>query len=105
MSITIHLTDTDGKTHDLTVEPGDTLMQVAVDAGLDIRAECGGCLACATCHMYIDPEWFQKLASREEDEEDMLDFADNVKESSRLSCQIELTKEMDGLRATIAPGM
>ena len=105
MSITIHLTDTDGKIHDLTVEPGDTLMQVAVDAGLDIRAECGGCLACATCHMYIDPEWFQKLTAREEDEEDMLDFADNVKESSRLSCQIELTEEMDGLRATIAPAM
>ncbi|MFK7866734.1 MAG: 2Fe-2S iron-sulfur cluster-binding protein [Alphaproteobacteria bacterium] len=102
--VKLNITDTDGSVHAIDAKAGDSLMQAAVDAGLDVRAECGGSLACATCHMYIDPEWFDKLSEKSEDEADMLDFADQVKPTSRLSCQIDLDETLDGLCVTIAPG-
>ena len=102
--IKICVTDTDGKIHEIEGNEGDSLMQAAVDAGLDIRAECGGALACATCHMYIDKDWLTTLDAQHEDEKDMLDFADQVASNSRLSCQIELKSTLHGLKATIAPG-
>jgi len=62
-----------------------------------IEAECGGSCACATCHVYVDPEWLEKAGERSEMEEDMLDFAFDVRENSRLCCQIKVTDELDGL--------
>jgi len=75
-----------------------TVMQVAVNNSVPgIDAECGGACACATCHVYVREEWREKLGKPEEMEEDMLDFAFEVKENSRLSCQIKVTDEIDGL--------
>ena len=66
-------------------------------AGLDVAAECGGACACATCHVYVDEAWREKTGSPSPMEEDMLDFGFDVKENSRLSCQIKVTDELDGL--------
>jgi len=66
-----------------------------------IAAECGGACACATCHVYVDAAWREKTGAAEEMEEDMLDFAFEVRDESRLSCQIEVREELDGLRVTV----
>ena len=93
--------DPEGKRHEVDAEEGMTLMEAAVQnmvPGID--ADCGGACACATCHVYVDPAWKEKMASlfeRNEAEEDMLDFAFDVRENSRLSCQIKVTPEMEGL--------
>ena len=73
------------------------------DNGYDIEASCGGCCACATCHIYIDEKWVNKLKNMDDDEESMLDQAFDVKNNSRLSCQIDLSEELDGLEIEIAP--
>jgi 2Fe-2S ferredoxin len=80
-------------------KPGDSLMKAAVDAGVSgIAADCGGTLTCATCHVYVDAAWADKLPAPIADESDMLDFAAApVQPESRLSCQIVLTPELDGL--------
>ena len=78
-------------------------MEIIRDAGMDIEAACGGCCACATCHLYVDKDWFSKLSTREDDEESMLDQAFNVKDNSRLGCQIEFNDELDGMIVELAP--
>jgi ferredoxin, 2Fe-2S len=79
-------------------EPGMTLMEAAkLNNVPGIEAECGGACACATCHVYVDESWRDKTGSPSQMEEDMLDFAFDVRETSRLSCQIKLTSELDGL--------
>ena len=78
-------------------------MEIIRDAGLDIEAACGGCCACATCHVYIDNKWQEKLPKREDDEESMLDQAFNVKNESRLGCQIEYKSYFSGITLTLAP--
>ena len=77
--------------------------EISGDKSLDIEAACGGCCACATCHVYISEEWFQKLSPIDDDEESMLDQAFDVKKTSRLSCQINLTDDLDGLKLELAP--
>ncbi|WP_458790690.1 2Fe-2S iron-sulfur cluster-binding protein [Yoonia sp. MH D7] len=90
--------EADGKSIEATAEPGMTVMQVAVNAGIAaIAAECGGACACGTCHCYINKEWFDKIMPAKEDETDMLDFVIDPTETSRLSCQIEVTPDMDGI--------
>jgi ferredoxin, 2Fe-2S len=79
-------------------EPGMTLMEAAKLNDIQgIEAECGGACACATCHVYVDDAWRDKTGAPSQMEEDMLDFAFDVRESSRLSCQIKLAPELDGL--------
>ena len=68
-----------------------------------IEAECGGACACATCHVYVDPEWTEATGKASQMEEDMLDFAFDVKPNSRLCCQISMTPELDGLEVELAP--
>ena len=88
----------DGQQHVVDAEPGMTVMEAAkknLIAG--IEAECGGACACATCHVYIDAAWREKVGKPAEMEEDMLDFAFDVREESRLSCQIKITAALDGL--------
>ncbi len=85
------------------VAPG-SLMQALRDAGLPLRADCGGLLACGTCHVYIDPAWAERLPSPSEDELAMLEMALDPEINSRLSCQIRLGGELDGLGVTLAPG-
>ena len=78
-------------------------MEIIRDAGLPIEAACGGCAACATCHVYVDEDWKSRLAKKEEDEESMLDQTFYIKENSRLSCQIEYNKELNGIKLVLAP--
>jgi 2Fe-2S ferredoxin len=88
-----------GKRHEVEVRNGLTVMEGARDNGIPgIDADCGGACACSTCHVYVDPAWVAKLPKKSEMEEDMLDFAwepDPVR--SRLTCQIKVTPEVDGL--------
>jgi len=73
-------------------------MKAALDSGVvGIDAECGGCLTCATCHVYVDPDWVSRLAEPTEEERIMVDCAIDVRPNSRLSCQIPLTDALDGL--------
>ena len=78
-------------------------MEIIRDAGLDIEAACGGCCACATCHVYVEDKWLEKLNDINEDEESMLDQAFNVKKESRLGCQIDFNNGLDGIKLTLAP--
>ena len=88
----------DGAQHVVEVKTGLTLMEGAVRNNVPgIDADCGGACACATCHVYVDEAWRGKTGERGAMEESMLDFAENVAESSRLSCQIRVTDALDGL--------
>jgi 2Fe-2S ferredoxin len=103
--ITIHLQphDTTQTAHILQALPGQSLMQAAVDANLPgIQADCGGLLTCATCHVVVHSDWQDKLPHMTRDEDGMLAFTAQTREAgSRLSCQIELTPELDGLRVRL----
>lgn len=100
----IHVTDQDGERHSLEALEGFRVMEIIRDWDLDIKAECGGACACATCHVYVDPKWTDKLHPPRDEEIDMLDSAFDVEENSRLSCQILMSEELDGLEVTLAPG-
>ncbi len=90
--------DSSGKSHEVEAEVGATVMETAVrNAVPEIEAECGGACACATCHVYVDPEWIERTGKPEPMEEDMLDFAFEVQPTSRLSCQIKVKPALDGL--------
>ena len=102
-TVTVHVTDYDATTHTLEGAEGWRLMEVIRDYGLPIKAECGGACACATCHVYVDPAWTDKLAPKTADEELSLDDAMAVEDNSRLSCQIILSEEHEGLKVTLAP--
>ena len=87
-----------GKEHVVDVKNGLSVMEGAVKNNIPgIDADCGGACACATCHVYVDPEWVDKTGSQSAMEESMLDFAENVESNSRLSCQIKVTDELEGL--------
>ncbi|MEP1441793.1 MAG: 2Fe-2S iron-sulfur cluster-binding protein [Hyphomicrobiales bacterium] len=87
-----------GESFDVDAETGSTVMEAALKNSVPgIDAECGGACACATCHVYVDDAWFAKTGPAEAMEEDMLDFAHEIKPSSRLSCQIRVSDELDGL--------
>ena len=103
MSITITFLDPHGKPVAANCEPGDNLLRVGQAAGLPLEGTCEGQMACSTCHVIVAAEWFDRLPPAAEEEEDMLDFAAGVRRTSRLSCQIELTAELDGLRVSV-PG-
>jgi ferredoxin, 2Fe-2S len=96
-------TDRNGKEHVLEGRDGWSVMEILRDAGLPVAAECGGACACATCHVYIDGEWYAKLTPPSEAEVDMLDMALAVEPTSRLSCQIVCASDLDGIKLTIAP--
>ena len=97
----IYATDRDGKEHVLEGRDGWTVMEILRDAGLPITAECGGACACATCHVYVDGGWYEKLSGPSDAETDMLDMALAVEANSRLSCQITCAPELDGLKLSV----
>lgn len=99
----INVTDRDGKEHELEGIEGWRVMEIIRDYGLPIKAECGGACACATCHVYVDEDWLEKLVPPSDEEISMLDEAFEVEDNSRLSCQILLTETLDGLKVTLAP--
>ena len=87
-----------GKTHVVEVSNGLSVMEGAVQNNIPgIDADCGGSCACATCHVYVDEKWFSKLPNKEDAEEDMLDMAFEPNKSSRLTCQITVIDDLDGL--------
>ena len=91
-----------GKLHTVDVSNGLTVMEGAVQNDIPgIDADCGGSMACATCHVYVKEEWFNKLPKKEDGEEDMLDMAFEPKQNSRLSCQLVVSDELDGLVVNI----
>ena len=91
-----------GKNHTIEVANGLTVMEGAVQNNIPgIDADCGGSMACATCHVYVKEKWFSKLPKKEDGEEDMLDMAFEPKKNSRLSCQIIISDELDGLTVNI----
>ena len=90
--------ENDGKSHTVEVDNGLTVMEGAVQNNIPgIDADCGGSMACATCHVYVKEEWFNKIPQKEDGEEDMLDMAFEPKKNSRLSCQIIVSDELNGL--------
>ena len=92
----------ENETHTIDVDNGLTVMEGAVQNDIPgIDADCGGGMACATCHVYVTEDWFNKLPKKEDGEEDMIDMAYEPKKNSRLSCQIVVSDELDGLKVNI----
>jgi len=99
----INVTDPNGQAHTIPATPGWRVMEVIKDAGLPMRADCGGCCACATCHVYVDDAWLGKLKPASDEERGLIGESYAEQANSRLACQITMTKELDGLPVTIAP--
>ena len=97
----IRFLDGAGSVTEAEASPGDNLLRVAQAAGMPLEGTCEGQMACSTCHVIVDKEWFDRLAQASEEEEDMLDLAAGVRRTSRLSCQIVLGEELDGLTVAI----
>jgi len=96
--------DSAGASRTVDAQVGSTVMETAIRNSIPgIDAECGGACACATCHVYVAPEWTEIVGKPSQMEEDMLDFAFEVRPTSRLSCQIKVTSQIDGLVVT-TPG-
>jgi ferredoxin len=91
----------EGETQTVEAAAGQDLLSVAQAAGQPLEGTCEGQMACSTCHVIVDKEWFDKLPRAVEDEEDMLDLASGARRTSRLSCQIILTSQLDGLTVNI----
>ena len=83
---------------------GLSVLEIAHRNGIDLEGACEGSLACSTCHVIVDPEWYDLLKEATEDEEDMLDLAFGLTRTSRLGCQIIITEELDGLTVTLPTG-
>lgn len=98
----IYVTDHDGVERELEALEGWRVMEVIRDWGLDIKADCGGACSCATCHVFIEDGWFDKLEPASDEEEDMLDLVPDTEANSRLSCQIITNEALDGLKVRLA---
>lgn len=102
MSLKIFVTDQDGERHEIDAIEGWQVMEIIRDSGLPIKAECGGACCCATCHVYVDEHWLAKLYPMRDDEDDMLDETFDRKDNSRLSCQLIMSDDLDGLSLRLA---
>ena len=91
----------DGAERAVDAPLGLSVLEIAHKHGIDLEGACEGSLACATCHVVVDPSWFAKLAAPTEDEEDMLDLAFALEATSRLGCQIVMTEALDGLKVRL----
>ena len=95
--------DRDGELHDLVAVPGSSLMEILRDAGMAIEAICGGQCICSTCHVYIDAKWRDALPPRGDTEQVLVEDSGHYQDNSRLSCQLEYTDEINGLKLVLAP--
>ena len=101
---TIYVTDREGNEHVLEVATGLSIMEPLREIDDGVEALCGGMCSCATCHVYIDPEWGARLSERGDDELELLEDTECFKgPESRLSCQVTMTDELDGMRIVVAP--
>lgn len=95
---TVMFITSDGDTVEVNAESGTSVMQAAVDNGIDaILADCGGCCSCATCHCFVDNDWIEKTGEKSDIETNLLGMVSGLRNNSRLSCQIMVTDKMDGL--------
>ncbi|MDP6436927.1 MAG: 2Fe-2S iron-sulfur cluster-binding protein [Gammaproteobacteria bacterium] len=100
----IVVTDRAGDQHEIELEPGDNIMEPLRELSNGTEALCGGMCSCATCHVFIEPKWAAMLEGAQDDELELLEETETYrKDESRLSCQIEFSDELDGMRFTIAP--
>lgn len=97
MKIKVYFDLPNGKRLECTAKEGESLLKVAQENGVDLEGACEASLACATCHVVVAPEWYDKLSPPIQDELDMLDLATGRARTSRLSCQIKLTEKLNGL--------
>jgi 2Fe-2S ferredoxin len=94
----------EGNEHTVQASDGASIMEAIRDGGIDeLLALCGGCLSCATCHVYVDPDFADLLPAVSADEDDLLDGSTHRTERSRLSCQLQMTDALSGMRVVIAP--
>jgi len=91
----------DGSRNEVEAPEGLSVLEIAHRNKIDLEGACEGSLACSTCHIVVDPDWYERLAAAEEDEEDMLDLAFGLTSTSRLGCQIIMKQELDGLVVTV----
>jgi 2Fe-2S ferredoxin len=97
----INFVDSDGTNREVETKNGTSVMEAAVQNMIPgIDADCGGACACATCHVYVSNDWMDKLKTKDDMEDSMLDFAEDVQENSRLSCQILMNDQLDGITVT-----
>lgn len=101
--IKINVTDRDGQSHEIEGTPGDRLMEVLREYDWGVAAICGGMCSCGTCHVFLDTGWPEKFPPQDIDEEDLVDMLDFGRENSRLSCQLTLGPEHDGIVIELAP--
>jgi ferredoxin, 2Fe-2S len=95
----------EGKHHTVDVPVGESLMRAATDNNVPgIDGDCGGMCACATCHVYVDSPWAEKLEARNDKESDMLSFTNELRDNSRLACQITISPALDGLTVSMPEG-
>ncbi|MBV0911051.1 2Fe-2S iron-sulfur cluster-binding protein [Anianabacter salinae] len=100
----INAVDRDGSEKVIDAQNGLSLMLNLRDkGGLDIASICGGMCSCATCHVYVDKDWLDKTGEQSRDEYELVEFSEHYRETSRLSCQIEMSDELDGIKVTLAP--
>jgi 2Fe-2S ferredoxin len=99
----LRVVDRDGVEHEVDAKPGLKVMETLRELDYGVAAICGGMCSCATCHVYVDPEWTSKLPEPMSDERELLTELSHHQNNSRLSCQLEFTDALSGLRVTIAP--
>jgi len=99
----MNVVDRDGRLHEIEARPGQKFMEILRELEYGVAAICGGLCSCATCHIYVDEAWAGKLPKKQSDEQDLLmELADYREATSRLSCQIEFTEALSGIKVTIA---
>jgi 2Fe-2S ferredoxin len=99
----LRVVDRDGIEHEVQGKPGLKVMEILRELDYGVAAICGGMCSCATCHVYVDAEWFPRLPPSMSDERELLTELSQSRENSRLSCQVEFTEALSGLKVTIAP--
>jgi 2Fe-2S ferredoxin len=100
----ILVTDRKGSEFPVEATDGFTLMEAIRDEGkFELAAICGGMLSCSTCHVYVDPAWFDRLEAKSRDERELLEESAHYEPNSRLACQVQITPALAGLRVTVAP--
>ena len=100
-TVTIHFIEPNNKRNSVQAEIGQSLLEIARQHNIDLEGACEGSLACSTCQVWVDPSWYDRLDPATDDEEDMLDLAFDLKDTSRLGCQIIISDALDGLTVEI----
>jgi ferredoxin len=101
--ITLKVTDLDGQQHELQSKPDEILMELLREEDWGVAALCGGMCSCATCHVFVESDWLDSFPPKDSDEEELLEVLDHFEANSRLSCQLRISADHDGLSVRLAP--